>query len=123
MMATKDMIDRQEQLQEQLRSPRNTMTKDQMLEEIDYSLKAENNNLLVMVSNQQEEIETLRQECKDWAEEHNRIVLMLEQDRDEWKRRAGKMWEWMDRTLYGNPHVESFFLSKHPEAAKWFEEE
>ena len=60
------------------------------------------------------EIESLRQECKDWAEEHNRIVLMLEQDRDEWKRRANAVW-------HHRRSLDTLF-KRHPEAAEWFED-
>ena len=60
------------------------------------------------------EIESLRQECKDWAEEHNRIVLMLEQDRDEWKRRAEYLWISPIGEIKG---VEA------DKVANWFEEE
>ena len=56
------------------------------------SLKVENNNLLVMVSNQQKEIESLRQQNKsllDYIEIQDlKNAQNVVDDRDEWKRRA-----------------------------------
>ena len=88
------------------------------------SLKVENNNLLVMVSNQQKEIETLRERVKTAEARSDEAVQEYQSREIEWKRRLMLVKEWsIANTLLGGFTFWERFLAANTEAAEWFEEE